>query len=257
LELFSFSCRDIIKLRAGRSYRCGRALRGIIRAAHKTEVFDKFTHIYNLFEPLDRLLWYFFIAELTSNFLARWLTLIYRAQHCAPGDEECHKTGPLIGCSVVNAHVLQAIWYDTNSNMKGACWVDPPRAILIPPGWQWHAYNSLQVSADPPLTKHPPSFTTFMVNLDSGQINTGKFFKQGNGSTVTKGANYWKGHNTTTAQQLWAFAVILDDVGVCTGGRADVKAGALAFPETPQPGAGCFGRPPPGEGAFDVPGGNP
>jgi hypothetical protein len=98
-EALSFSCRDILKTRAGISWKCGRILKAIIKQAHPGELVDDFHQLYRFLSPIDRLLWYFFIAELISRFVASWTSMLYVAQQCnAPDNKSADsKPGPYFG----------------------------------------------------------------------------------------------------------------------------------------------------------------
>jgi hypothetical protein len=98
-EALSFSCRDILKTRAGISWKCGRILKAIIKQAHPGELVDDFHQLYRFLSPIDRLLWYFFLAELLSRFVASWTSMLYVAQQCKAPDNQSadSKPGPYFG----------------------------------------------------------------------------------------------------------------------------------------------------------------
>lgn len=92
----TFSCMDILKTRAGISWQCGRALKAAIEQAHKPGVVNAGHFAYSITGAalLERALWYYFIAELATEFAANWTSLMYSQNGCA---------GPYSGTLVASA----------------------------------------------------------------------------------------------------------------------------------------------------------
>src|SRR6266446_3856123 len=85
----TFSCLDIIKARAGISWKCGRTIKGIMGQGIKPKTYDGIHFLYSLGPNIvERLLWYMFVAELASDFVVNWTSLIYAGLGC---------TGPMAG----------------------------------------------------------------------------------------------------------------------------------------------------------------
>jgi hypothetical protein len=94
----AFSCMDIIKTRAGISWKCGRALKAVIDQAHGPKVTNagKFAYEITGGALLERALWYYFIAELVTEFAANWTSLMYSVEGCggAPSGTVSATAGP-------------------------------------------------------------------------------------------------------------------------------------------------------------------
>ncbi len=85
----TFSCMDILKLRAGISWKCGRKLRAMIEHGTPPKTYDNIHFLYSLGPNLvERALWFMFVAELASDFVVNWSSLIYAGLGC---------TGPMAG----------------------------------------------------------------------------------------------------------------------------------------------------------------
>lgn len=86
-SLNQFSCLDILKTRAGISWKCGRSLKGIIKSAHNPKVVNNGHFLYQLGAAQgERLLWWWFVADLAAGFVADWTSMMYQESGCeAPG----------------------------------------------------------------------------------------------------------------------------------------------------------------------------
>ncbi len=80
----TFSCMDILKLRAGISWKCGRKLRALIEHGTPPKTYDNVHFIYSLGPNIvERALWFMFLAELASDFVVNWTSLIYAGLGCS------------------------------------------------------------------------------------------------------------------------------------------------------------------------------
>jgi hypothetical protein len=82
-DFTGFSCLDILKLRAGISWKCGRALKPSVRSGTEPTLFDGWTAFYQLgLAQIERALWYWFIAGEGAEAIVDWTSLIYSQQGC-------------------------------------------------------------------------------------------------------------------------------------------------------------------------------
>jgi hypothetical protein len=86
-----FSCLDIVALRAGITWKCGKKLKPIARQGIPPWAGAATDFLYRLGPAQLRLgLWYYFVASEVTHFLARWTSLLYVQQGCtAPPDGSC------------------------------------------------------------------------------------------------------------------------------------------------------------------------
>jgi len=78
-----FSCLDIVALRAGITWKCGKKLKPIARQGIPPWAGAATDFLYRLGPAQVRLgLWYYFVASEVTHFLARWTSLLYVQQGC-------------------------------------------------------------------------------------------------------------------------------------------------------------------------------
>lgn len=87
-QLASFSCLDIVKARAGISWKCGRTIKAVAEQTVDPEVFGATRFLYKFLAPIEEALWYFFLVEQTLSFVQNWQTLIMRAEGCLNKDNQ-------------------------------------------------------------------------------------------------------------------------------------------------------------------------
>lgn len=157
LEFYSWGCRDILKLRAGYSNFCGRKYRAIVAKWHPPGFIDKLHKSYGFFVPIDKLLYGWLIADLTSGFLAKWTSLAYAAQGCIPDPTTQQWTGsPQIPQGILANHET-GIVYRISQIGTGGGFVSPT-AASVPAGW----YISITFSV-----KVEPLFAGQGVNVNT------------------------------------------------------------------------------------------
>jgi hypothetical protein len=86
-----FSCLDIVALRAGITWKCGKKLKPIARQGIPPWAGAATDFLYRLGPAQVRLgLWYYFIASEVTHFLARWTSMLYVQQGCdVPPEGAC------------------------------------------------------------------------------------------------------------------------------------------------------------------------
>src|SRR4051794_22750875 len=67
-----FGCLDIIKMRAGMSPWHARKLRALISNPVTAVETDRLNKIYKYAVPVEKLLFFWFVVDLTTEFFARW-----------------------------------------------------------------------------------------------------------------------------------------------------------------------------------------
>jgi hypothetical protein len=151
VELASFSCIDIYKTRLGISWRCGKQLKAIIKAAHGAKVIDNVHFIYQFAAPVERILWYWFVAELTTNFLAKWTSLVYQQQGCLPALDDCTVSASEIANPLISQFFDNGIGY------------------IIPPGSCFHRFHDTYGFEVPDGYYFDTQFSIETVPLFQGQ----------------------------------------------------------------------------------------
>lgn len=87
LEVFTFGCSDILKMRAGKSPWHSRSLNGLIKGATGgLKMGPRLFGFYAPFAAVQAGLQYMLFADAASGFVANWMSLMYQQQGCTlPG----------------------------------------------------------------------------------------------------------------------------------------------------------------------------
>jgi hypothetical protein len=78
LSAISFGCNDIVKMRAGISPWHARNMKALIDGAIPAEQQKTFNGLYKFVVPVEKALFFFFVVDLTLEFLARWQSQIFK-----------------------------------------------------------------------------------------------------------------------------------------------------------------------------------
>ena len=97
-ELALFGCTDIMKMRVGKSPWHTRKLGGFIKAVHPPISMDQQLGVFRLpYVVAEAGLWYMLVAEVASNFLPQWASMMYQMNGCALPGTGYIETGLSIG----------------------------------------------------------------------------------------------------------------------------------------------------------------
>lgn len=90
IDFVSFGCRDILKFKLGIGAPCGRAAKMQWKKAVPPKVFDAAGKIMKFEHAFSTAGFWWMIADLTLDSAARWTSLAYKLQGCAPLNDEAH-----------------------------------------------------------------------------------------------------------------------------------------------------------------------
>jgi hypothetical protein len=144
IDFVSYGCRDIVKFKAGVGQPCGRIFKALAKQSYGPAAVDSIHNILKFTRPIEAGLFWWFVADLASDTLARWVTLAYQLNGCNIEGETASfqhswipqgATGagsphPVIG-NVVNYQGAPGLW--THSG------------CIVPPGWYWQGSFDCQV----------------------------------------------------------------------------------------------------------------
>lgn len=242
LEALTFSCNDILKLRAGISYRCGRQLKSIIKAAHGPQIVDATHFLYQLGPAqVETALYFFFIVDLGVKFLADWTSLIYQVQGCVPSNEVCNiNANQCAGAGAPGVDVgVQYNW----SIASGQCIQPVFLGFRVPSNWSWSLGYSFEWEAS--LPGHKASVTTWIRRIRPTVFNYG-------GRTFEP--SWWGGTNRAQSVQSspgsyspygyneYNIMANFTDFAHITGGSAVLTMSSFPMPQQNLIPVSCVGR---------------
>lgn len=154
LEAITFSCRDIVKMRAGISPWHARGMRALIQGVHLPDAADPSRQLLKFTIPIEKALFFFFVVDLTLDFLANWQSLIFKFGGCGPGTQQCDYQGDNPAWVTVGHDTFGTVAY--NAVAPGfPCPPGPGFHLIVPAGWFWSA--SFSVTPRPIIASQPPT----------------------------------------------------------------------------------------------------
>lgn len=119
-------------------------------------IMDKIHNLYGWFGPVERGLWYWFLADLYTGFAARWTSLAYAAQGCIPNPLGSNWNERLAGPFIL-AEGQEAIipYHWTGTGNVPAC-----AGHLVSRGWYYNYH--FWVQAKPVFGEGSASFDLFL-----------------------------------------------------------------------------------------------
>jgi hypothetical protein len=218
-----FSCIDIIALRAGISWKCGKTVKAASRQGIAPWAKSATDFLYRMGPAFIRnVLWHYFIAEQITHFAARWTSLLYSNSGC---DQ------PVAGAHTATATlaVFGLILPGTNRTITQLSGVGDECFHNTTEGYTVHAGCSVGVLLDLTyipfhLDGRPTSITITIANSSGEVIN--QTTAQGDANFQSKSAFAYTPHSP---------GGILSDVGYeirfeCNGpGQAFATGGSVTY----------------------------
>lgn len=142
MSAVSFGCGDIVKMRAGISPWHARNLKAMVKDAIPPEQIDAANKILKYTVPIEKLLYFWFVVDLTTGFLAKWQSQIFKLNACGDNSVMASDTGTF-GSWV---EPVAGAWTDVNYHFTHSNPAYPLAAganFIIPGDFYWSAYFSV------------------------------------------------------------------------------------------------------------------
>lgn len=146
LSAGTFGCLDIVRMKAGVSPWHSRGLKALINGAVHPSETDGFNKLYKFLIPAEKALFFWFVVDLTTEFVARWHSQAFKLGACGNVDAQCTYGGPLGSWVGGEPDHPRPISYFTNS-VSGSCSGGGGSRFDVPPGWYWNCHFSLTPEA--------------------------------------------------------------------------------------------------------------
>jgi|SRR5436190_997483 hypothetical protein len=244
VSAFTFGCSDILKMRLGTSPWHARKLRIFMKDMIRPGEVDLANKVFKYTIPFEKLLFFWFVVELTTEFEARWQSNIFKFGACGNVLRQCTKSGPLATYVCSNPGGTARISY-TAENMTGACSGAGGSAIEVQRGWFYSLYFSLQVGR---LGPNPPPTTCQLSLRDSRSESHTITFEPAtapwNGNNISAGITVAPQHPAGQFHE-YIMEATCDQVAIGVGGSWNFQTGELPFHEGSIIPVNCFGVPSP------------
>jgi hypothetical protein len=172
VEAATFGCLDFIRMRAGVSPWHSRGLRALINGINKPAEQDIVNGIYKFLIPAEKLLFFWFVVDLTTEFIALWHSQIFRLGACGPASLECHWSGKNANWVSPGHNIAASVSYDGQGDQP-PCPLLGGTDFVVPAGWYWS--HSFSLTPEPIFTNQPVgNVTTFLRCVAGGSFETHK-----------------------------------------------------------------------------------
>lgn len=187
LEVFTFGCSDILKMRAGKSPWHSRGLNALLKGAQGgLKMGPRLFGFYAPFAAIQAGLQYMLFADAASGFVANWMTLIYQEQGCTLPGAGYARCG--LSSTFQDAGGPYGILINCLENKQ--CCAIGGNVITIPAGceatisWSTH-FEPFQ--GDP---RNDGPVETWLQDLTGGEISVQPGYKSPNGKGYDVGGGY-------------------------------------------------------------------
>lgn len=146
IDFISYGCRDIVKFKAGRGSPCGRLFKALSAKAYGPANADMLHNTLKFTLPLEKLLFWWFVADLASDTLARWDTLAYQMSGCPDALQQAsfqHHWIPQGATGANNPHPV----IGNVTDYTGVPNLATNSGCIVPAGWYWQ--GSFDVTVHP------------------------------------------------------------------------------------------------------------
>jgi hypothetical protein len=138
----TWGCLDIIRMRLGKAPWHIRALRNFIEGVVQPAEADKINKIYKFLIPVEKALFFWFVVDLTTEFLARWESQVFKLGGCGAPADECHFQGENPSWVSTGGDVMTPVSYFP-THIEGDCHSTDGSGWQVREGGFWQAFFSI------------------------------------------------------------------------------------------------------------------
>lgn len=238
----TFSCLDILKMRAGISPWHARGLRALIKGAIAPAEQDLANGVLKFLIPVEKALFFFFVVDLGVDFFANWQSQIFLLGGCDQQPDECTYSGDNIIWFCGNPGAWSDVSYFATLNGNGCNhWLG--HGFTVPGGYYWEAFFS--VHAKPFFPDQPVGSISTRITVHSGetfhyppQVTPAPWF----GNDI-QALYHREGHNKHSVPVAVTFEATADVIAQAIGGTCTVRTSAVPMHNESIFPANCFGKP--------------
>jgi hypothetical protein len=200
--------------------------------------------------PVEKALFFFFVVDLTTEFIANWTSQIFVLGGCDLKPNECHWNAGGAAWVTPGGDGYAPIGY-TEISSSGDCAGVVSNGFAVPGGWYFQSYFSLNAKAF--RKSHPVS----SVKLRLRRFSPSSYaYPPSEGTPPWFGNNIQvndmiSGQNKTTGTQVYQYEASADEAAEAAGGSAAVIRSPIPIHENTIIPVNCFGKPAPGAVAPD------
>lgn len=244
LAATSLGCQDIVRMRAGLSPWHARGMRMGIKAAIPPADAQAVGKVYKYLIPIEKALFFFFVVDLTTGFLAEWQSQIFKLGACGNKPNDCNWTGRNPAWACPGAMIPSTIAYTTEGNPATPCSAVGP-GFAVPANYYWQVFfdmtprpiiNSQPIGKvdmwlqrrNPTVWNYPPQ--TFEPKWYANKVSA---------------AYMMTGQNKTAAYAEYWFMAASDQPATALSGSAKLWASPFPIHNAGIVPVNCFGAPAP------------
>lgn len=192
IDFISYGCRDIVKFKAGTGQPCGRIFKANAAKMYGPQNVDMLHNILKFTMPLEKALFWWFVADLASDTLARWETLAYQLNDCPDALEQASFQHSWIPQGATAAGIPHPVIGNVHS-YTGVPNLATNGGCIVPAGWHWQ--GSFDARVHPVFSGQYSGLRTWV--RESGG---GSFDHAANGYGAGYAGSGVRGHYTVSGQ---------------------------------------------------------
>lgn len=186
IELEEPGCIDYAKAALGISWRCGRAIKALAKKIIPPKVVDAAHAIYEPFAPVEAALYGFLLADLASEFLVNWTSLMYASQDCNQGNDVYCATTLGAGVDILGTPE-GAIWTLFGCALPNGCAGAGVGTVTVAPGCSVDVTAHVTTEPCPFPGCSPSGSITLQLRDNRGQVlgTSNPYTDPGTGKTTS------------------------------------------------------------------------
>lgn len=205
IDFISYGCRDIVKFKAGIGQPCGRAFKAGAVKAFGPSVVDGANKILKFTRPIEAGLFWWFVADLASDTLARWETLAYQLNGCVELEETASFQHEWIPQGATEGGVPHPVIGNV-VNYTGKPFLSTSGGCNVPKGWYYQ--GSFDVKVHPVFSGQFSGVQTWLrIQGAGGHDFPANSYGAGYGGDGVSGHYTMSGQNTnehnSQVVQMW------------------------------------------------------
>lgn len=245
-EAATFGCIDIMKMRAGISPWHSRGLKALINGILSPAEKNVVNGVYKFIIPAEKLLFFWFVVDLTTGFFANWQSQMFKLGACNQQAQYGVGKGSNPNWICPGSNIFANVAYTTFTKEGNATGNIDHHGFIVPAGWYWSCYFSLRprkLFGNDPAPAADTTLRQILVHpyQMTPQHSTPPWLF--NKLTATWNAH---GHNKHNNAREFFYVAATQDICYADGGSLDVMVSDKPLLNTGLIPANCFGGDAPG-----------
>lgn len=243
MQAVSLGCIDIVKMRAGISPWHARGMKALANGVLKPAEHNLVSGIYKFIIPVEKALFFFWVVDLTTGFIANWQSQMFKLGACDTRADWGSVSGnePAWVCPAPG--IFATVNYSNLDRQGPLASHFSSNEFLVPAGYYFNCFYSVKpvpilnnapvTTADVKLRELGPPAYSYTPQRSEPPWLWNEFVA----------TSYWSGQNKRNRDKTFLYTATCDAIASARGGSLNCQISSVPLLNTGLIPVNCFGKP--------------